>query len=465
MASEPDTSGGRPRSAAAPGTDAGPSARPVPRGRLGRIVTGSVAGGLVTALGLAAVPVMPAHEEGVTGAVLLGFAAGWAMLAALSTRFTASPQRWAAVPAAFTGLGGTLLLAFGAGVHPALDRVWPVVAFVLAGWAARHVHRLPSRGGRAVLWPVVALWGIASVGAAYQSVGEADDAAHSTMPGQLVDVGGHRLHLVCTGSGSPTVVLEPGAGAMAANLGWITPSVARTTRVCAYDRAGRGWSDPTDTPRNGARIADDLHTLLHRAGVPGPYVLAGHSFGGLYALAFAARYPDEVAGLVLIDSTAPAPGTGPAAASGDGEAELLTRVGALLSTTARLGVSRLYARLAFGDLPAQARSDVRTSIATSGTVRSTIDEYVAGSVSVRDAAALHSFGDRPLLVLTAGTGHAASWFVAQDHLATLSTDAVHRVIDGATHDGLIAEPQYAAVTTQAITDVVSSVRAAHRVAG
>jgi len=455
MTSQTDTSGSRPRSAAAPDTDAGPSARPAPRGRLGRIVAGSVAGGVVIALGLAAAPVVPAHEEGVTGAVLLGFAAGWAMLAALSTRFTASPQGWAAILAAFTGLGGILLLAFGAGVHPALDRVWPVAAFVLAGWAARRVHRLPSRGGRAVLWPVVALMGIASVGAGYQSVGEAVDAAHSTMPGQLVDVGGHRLHLTCAGSGSPTVVLEPGAGEMAANLGWITPAVARTTRVCAYDRAGRGWSDPTDAPQNGARVADDLHTLLHRAGVPGPYVLAGHSFGGLYVLAFAARYPDEVAGMVLVDPTAPAADIDLTTAPSDVEPKVMRRVSALLSSTSRLGVSRLYAGLAFGDLPAQARDDVRTSVATSGTVRSTIDEYVMGSASMRDAAAVRSFGDKPLLVLTAGTGHPASWFAAQDHLATLSTDAVHRVVDGASHEGLIAEPKYAVITTQAITDVFS----------
>ena len=92
---------------------------------------------------------------------------------------------------------------------------------------------------------------------------------------------------------------------MAANLGWITPAVARDTTICVYDRAGRGWSEDADTPQDALAISTDLHTLLHRAGVPGPYVMAGHSFGGLYTLTFAANHPDEVAGMVLIDSTSP----------------------------------------------------------------------------------------------------------------------------------------------------------------
>ena len=109
------------------------------------------------------------------------------------------------------------------------------------------------------------------------------------------------------------MVLEPGAGGMSSDLAWITPAVARDTRVCVYDRAGRGWSEPADSPQDAAQIATDLHTLLQRGNVPGPYVLAGHSFGGLYVLTFAARYPDEVAGMVLLDSTEP----GSAANRGD----------------------------------------------------------------------------------------------------------------------------------------------------
>src|SRR5215211_1669008 len=173
------------------------------------------------------------------------------------------------------------------------------------------------------------------------------------MPGQLIDVGGHRLHLSCTGSGTPTVVLEPGAGEMSSSLGWIAPAVARNTRVCVYDRAGRGWSEPASTAQDGAQIATDLHTLLQRGHVPGPYVLAGHSFGGLYVLTFTARYPDEVAGMVLVDSTAPASPANPGMPSSGhgGSSNGMSRVSALVSTAARLGLGRLYGRFAFGSLP------------------------------------------------------------------------------------------------------------------
>src|SRR5258705_4091472 len=119
---------------------------------------------------------------------------------------------------------------------------------------------------------------------------------------------------------------------MSSNLGWIEPAVARNTRVCVYDRAGRGWSEPADTPQDGAQIATDLHTLLQRGNIPGPYVLAGHSFGGLYVLTFAARYPDDVAGMVLVDSTAPASAAKPRATSpgGEGSYDIMGRVSPLI---------------------------------------------------------------------------------------------------------------------------------------
>jgi pimeloyl-ACP methyl ester carboxylesterase len=280
------------------------------------------------------------------------------------------------------------------------------------------------------------------------------------MPGQLIDVGGHRLRLNCTGSGTPTVVLEPAAGEMSSNLGWIAPAVARDTRVCVYDRAGRGWSEPASTAQDGAQIATDLHTLLQRGHVPGPYVLAGHSFGGLYVLTFAARYPDEVAGMVLVDSTAPAAAASPGAASPGhgGSNDAISRVSALYSTAARLGLGRLYAQFAVGSLPPRSRDEVRASVATPSMLRSTIDEYLQATASVKQAAALGDFADKPLIVLTAGSGHDAAWSAAQNRMARLSTNSVHRVVDGATHEDLIGDQEDAAATTQAILDVVASVR-------
>jgi pimeloyl-ACP methyl ester carboxylesterase len=424
-----------------------------------------LATGLVAALLLVAAPFIPAEERAVTGAVLCGFALGWAMLAVLSVRYTDQPQRWAAAPALFMGVGGLLLVSFGAPVDQVLNWVWPPAMLALAVWMLVCVHRqLQSRLGRWLLYPVIAMLALASIGGGYQTLGEAADAKAYPMPGQLIDVGGHRLHLRCTGAGAPTVVLEPGAGEMSSNLGWITPAVARETRVCVYDRAGRGWSEPASTAQDGAQIATDLHTLLQRGHVPGPYVLAGHSFGGLYVLTFAARYPDEVAGMVLVDSTAPASAANPGTLSpGHGGADdVMGRVSALVSTSARLGLGRLYAQSAFGSLPPRSRAEVRASDATASTLRSTIDEYVQATASTEQAAALRDFADRPLIVLTAGSGHDAAWSAAQNRMARLSTNSVHRVIAGAAHEDLIGNEEDAAATTQAILDVVSSVRSPRR---
>ena len=225
--------------------------------RIGWIVAGSLATGLVAALLLAVAPFIPAEERAVTGAVLCGFALGWAMLAVLSVRFTDQPQRWAAAPALLMGLGGLLLVGFGSPVHQVLNWVWPPAMLALAVWMIVCVHRqLHSRGGRWLLYPVIAMLALASIGGGYQTLGEAADAKAYPMPGQLIDVGGHRLHLSCTGSGTPTVVLEPGAGGMSSSLGWIAPAVARDTRVCVYDRAGRGWSEPA-AHRPGRRADRD----------------------------------------------------------------------------------------------------------------------------------------------------------------------------------------------------------------
>lgn len=439
---------------------------PGPRRRIGRVVACSLAAGIFAALLLVAAPFIPADESHLTGAVLSGFAVGWAMLAVLSVRLTDQPQRWAAAPALFMGLGGLLLVGFGSPAREVLSWVWPPALLALAVWMTGRAHRqLHSRSRRWLIYPVTAMMALASVGAGYETVREGLDAKAYPMAGQLVDVGGHSLHLRCTGSGSPTVVLQPGGGEMSSNLGWITPAVARDTRVCVYDRAGRGWSEPADTPQDGNQIAADLHTLLQRAHVPGPYVLAGHSFGGLYVLAYAARYPDQVAAMVLVDSTNPASAASPGAAApaspaAAGSYDVMGRVSALVSTSARLGLGRLESQFEAGDLPPRSRDEARANIATAGDLRSTIDEYVQANTSMEQAASLSNFADKPLVVLTAGSGSDAAHLASQNHLATLSTNSVHRVIEGASHEALIADEKHSAATTQAILNVVSSVRRA-----
>ncbi|WP_323099070.1 alpha/beta hydrolase [Intrasporangium sp. YIM S08009] len=413
------------------------------------------------ALILVLAPVVPAQEPRMAGAVLVGFAVGWAMVAGLTTRFTDQAQPWALVPAGFMGVGGVLLMAFGRAVSPVLDWVWPPVLLAMVVWMAVQVRRHlrgPSR--RWLLFPVLGVLALASVGGGFQTVGAALAAGAHPVPGRLVDVGGHRLHLSCSGSGSPTVVIQPGGGEMSSNWAWIVPAVARTTRVCIYDRPGRGWSDPADAPQDGAALAAELHALLQRAGVRAPYVLAGHSFGGLYTLAFAAAHPDEVTGMVLVDSTAPAwrPGAAPSAPTANGSYDLLARLSALAAASSRVGITRLYAETEGASLPPRARDEVRASMGRPDTLQSTIDEYAQAGRSAQQATALTTFAGKPLAVLTAGTGSAPDWFGKQDRLAGLSTNVQHRVVAGATHEALVADEAHAARTTDAILEVVSAAR-------
>jgi pimeloyl-ACP methyl ester carboxylesterase len=118
-----------------------------------------------------------------------------------------------------------------------------------------------------------------------------------------IDVGGYKLNVRCEGEGAPTVVLDAGAGDTLETWDWVVPEVKRFARVCAYDRAGLGKSDRGPTPRTSARIVVELHALLRRAGILPPYVLVGHSFGGLNMRLYASTYPGEAVGLVLVDAT------------------------------------------------------------------------------------------------------------------------------------------------------------------
>jgi hypothetical protein len=160
--------------------------------------------------------------------------------------------------------------------------------------------RTPARRGRKLLtW----LGGILAVllillliGWIYEPMAEAAERG-PTPPGQMVDVGGYRLHIYCTGSGSPTVVIESGWGESSATWGWVQPEVARITRVCTYDRAGMGWSEASPYPRTARQFSKELHTLLAKANEPGPYVLVAHSLGGYTVRVYAHDYPDEVSGL------------------------------------------------------------------------------------------------------------------------------------------------------------------------
>src|SRR6188472_3223117 len=159
-------------------------------------------------------------------------------------------------------------------------------------------------------WTIRVVVGLSSLiavtalaGATYQWLATRRDLAANPAPGQLVDIGGYRLHLWCTGSGTPAVILDNGLGGSSAGWGFVQPDVARFTRVCSYDRAGMGYSDPGPSPRTARRIASELNELLARSGMPGPVVLVGESIAGFTVRVFASDHPERAAGLVLVDAS------------------------------------------------------------------------------------------------------------------------------------------------------------------
>jgi pimeloyl-ACP methyl ester carboxylesterase len=322
-----------------------------------------------------------------------------------------------------------------------LSWVWPPSIAVLAVWSLLRVRRELLGRGRWLLFPVVGTLLLFAVGGASVTVGVATrPEAVGASGGQMVDVGGRSLYLECTGSGSPTVVLQAGLGEASASWARIAPDVAKATRVCAYDRAGHGRSDEAG-PQDGIALAGDLHALLAGAGVAGPYVLVGHSSGGAYVRVFAERHPDEVAGMVLLDSQ-PADAF---SALPDYPAfyDTYRRVATLSPSLARVGL--------LGPL-----IGLTADQATPAAARGGRDEIIALPAALRQAQAFESLGDRPLVVVSAGSGEQTGWLEAQAMLPQLSTNSIHRVLAAATHTSLVLGADSPA-STGAILDVVASV--------
>ena len=436
------------------------AARPMRKGHIGLIVAGSLIAGLVVALVFVIGPFGGAEEHVIMGTALLGWALGWTLLAVLSIRWSDQPQRWTLVPAALMALAGASLLVFrpDANAFNVLGWIWPPALIALAVWMTVQARRnLRSLTRRLVLYPLFVALVIAGVGGSYETIQERVDRSTTAMPGHLVDVGGRRLYVHCTGSGSPTVVLVSGLAETSVYWGgWIAPAVAQNTTVCAYDRAGQGWSDPPASPQDGAAVAADLHTLLDHAQIPGPYVLVGHSTGGAYIRVFAARYPDQVAGIVFLDSQPNEALTG--LPDFPSQYSTLRRASALFPSLARLGVFRLVNQFAPDTLPVPARVEERAVVSTASLNRIQRDEFTELPVTLKEAAALTTLGDRPLIVVTAAKGAQAGWLPLQDKMAGLSSNSAHRVLPEIDHPGLIHDRAGAAQASQAILDVVASVR-------
>jgi pimeloyl-ACP methyl ester carboxylesterase len=312
---------------------------------------------------------------------------------------------------------------------------------------------------------VLALLALTVAGAIYQAIATERAERAYPPPGEMVDVGGYSLHINCVGQGSPTVVLDAGSGEMSADWVRVQRKVSPTTRVCAYDRAGMGWSEIGPDPRDAEQITGELHTLLGKAGIEGPYVLVGHSLGGMYMQTYAHRYTEEVAGVVLVDSS-----TEPDQFSQRPEAResnepqkrtlaVVPRLAQLgVSLLARVGVVRLVSKLdpASPELPPQQRAQIDALAPSTRQVSTYAGEFFAPTQTHR-LGSTGSLGNKPLAVVSAGTQE-PGWLERQDKLATLSSNSMHRVVKGATHTSLLYDRSDAQATSAAIVEVVAAVR-------
>lgn len=319
---------------------------------------------------------------------------------------------------------------------------------------------------RILLGLLITLVALGAIGATYQAIATARDARNFPPPGQLVDVGGYRLHLYCTGQGSPTVILESGQANSLAVWSWIQPQVAKTTQVCAYDRARVGWSEAGPEPRDARHLAAELHTLLTNAEIAAPYILVGHSFGGPVTRLYAADYPTQVAGLVWLDIQHPEQWT--RTPEGRAQYQQILRLSRVGPWVARIGLVRFSNYFPLVDeLPPSSAAAFKAWVDTTRFMEVNAAEFQAQLTSAAQAQAAGALGDIPLMVVTA-TDHGfppdiagaleAQWLTMQNELAALSTNSAHQIVEGATHGSLQVKEADAQVSSAAILQVVEAAR-------
>jgi pimeloyl-ACP methyl ester carboxylesterase len=322
-------------------------------------------------------------------------------------------------------------------------------------------------------------------GFTYEQVGRNQDA--SRLPqriGRPIDVGGRTLNLYCSGEGSPTVIFESGGNDPGYEWMPVQVSVAHFTRACWYDRAGVGWSDPPPSPRTSTSVVSDLHEMMSRAGVPPPYVLVGASIGGEYARIFAGHYPQDVAGLVFADSSHPDQQEPAFMLSPFNRMSPTARhaICTALPLMSRFGILRLIASRMGGPPPSESspereilaklnaqpkaiRTDAEQTCAGTGDGR-LVPIRGTGNLELDDAARnVHSLGDIPLVVLTAGKYWAPSdlekqaanyheiWIhQLQASLARLSTRGQQVVVDA--HHDMAEAPDAVVMATRHVVEAV-----------
>jgi pimeloyl-ACP methyl ester carboxylesterase len=308
---------------------------------------------------------------------------------------------------------------------------------------------------------------LAAATALDQSLSELRDRRAHPMPGQLVDVGGHKLHIDCTGQGSPAVILESGLGDSYLSWRKVQPQIAHFTRVCSYDRAGIGFSYYSRHPSTSKYFAEELHTLLHNAGIPAPYVLVGHSMGGFDVRLYASLYRSEVAGMVLVDSSHPEQQKRLPPALNDMDATWL-REQEFMEFTMPFGLPRL---LGFCGND----GEVRAAECNFHTVRESVAELKAVSESAAQAATTGKLGDMPLAVLSEDPDKpqpdlpedlikpaSDAWQQMQNDLALLSTRSTHVIARNSGHFIQFDRPDLVIAAVRKIVDQARNAPSASR---
>jgi pimeloyl-ACP methyl ester carboxylesterase len=292
-----------------------------------------------------------------------------------------------------------------------------------------------------------AIWGLA-----YEKSSSARERRLHPAPGKLVDVGGYRLHLYCTGAGAPTVVLDHGLSASYVAWHFVQPGVAKFTRVCSFDRAGNGWSERSPEPRLPKIMAEELNTLLLRGGEKPAFVMVGHSAGALDVIAYARQYPNQVAGLVLVDGSHP------------NEFEPFTWKNKIairwLQWTAPFGLPRW--RRWCEDGVGELRELKRGFSCDSRIFKTQYDEWSAlAERNSKSHTTLEPLGDFPLVVISrdpninsANAGEKA-WARLQQDLLNLSSNASHVIATGSGHAVNIERPD---LVIEAVRGIVDQVR-------
>lgn len=272
-------------------------------------------------------------------------------------------------------------------------------------------------------------------------------------PGEMVVVDGRQVHLLCHGQGSPAVILESGMPGI--SLGWVSviEDIASFARVCAYDRAGWGWSEAGPEPRTISNITGELRDLLGTAQVGPPYVLVGHSFGGLIVQVYASRFPDEVAGMVLVDSSHPD------LARRTGSLDRMGRVAFRLKLLAPLGIARFIIDVPSGNpesRPSSVREMEKELLATTRSFRVMASELEGLRESLNQTTEDRPrLGRKPLVILTEGQRKMEFWHAMQERFTELSDSSEWQVVNEAGHFIHQDKPE---IVVDAVRRVVASAR-------